>query len=132
MPVPRESGTDSEACVCRVKLPKTFLAVNLSDAFSFQEKQNQGEVETKPVEQEQEPEQEQEQRERHQPVDPMATPTGGGTAAAAEPSADTPTPTPKNMATIASEMAAATTGAPSSDLPKSAEGEGADSGEMMG
>lgn len=24
----------------RVKLPKTFLAVNLSDAFSFQEKQN--------------------------------------------------------------------------------------------
>lgn len=26
--------------LCRVKLPKTFLAVNLSDAFSFQEKQN--------------------------------------------------------------------------------------------
>ncbi len=26
--------------VFRVKLPKTFLAINLSDAFSFQEKQN--------------------------------------------------------------------------------------------
>lgn len=26
---------------CRVKLPKTFLAVNLSDAFSFQEKERQ-------------------------------------------------------------------------------------------
>jgi hypothetical protein len=26
---------------CRVKLPKTFLAVNLSDAFSFQEQQDQ-------------------------------------------------------------------------------------------
>jgi len=25
-------------CWCRVKLPKTFLAVNLSDAFTFQEK----------------------------------------------------------------------------------------------
>ena len=25
-------------CCCRVKLPKTFLAVNLSDAFTFQEK----------------------------------------------------------------------------------------------
>ena len=24
---------------CRVKLPKTFVAVNLSDAFSFQEKE---------------------------------------------------------------------------------------------
>jgi hypothetical protein len=29
----------------RVKLPKTFLAVNLSDAFSFQEKQQQSEGE---------------------------------------------------------------------------------------
>jgi hypothetical protein len=28
-----------------VKLPKTFLAVNLSDAFTFQEKQHQGESE---------------------------------------------------------------------------------------
>jgi inositol hexakisphosphate/diphosphoinositol-pentakisphosphate kinase len=28
----------------RVKLPKTFLAVNLSDAFTFQEKQNEGET----------------------------------------------------------------------------------------
>lgn len=30
----------------RVKLPKTFLAVNLSDAFSFQEKQNSESQET--------------------------------------------------------------------------------------
>ena len=32
--------------VCSVKLPKTFLAVNLSDAFSFQEKQNSESQET--------------------------------------------------------------------------------------
>jgi hypothetical protein len=34
------------ACrVFRVKLPKTFLAVNLSDAFTFQEKLQNGEGE---------------------------------------------------------------------------------------
>lgn len=27
---------------CRVKLPKTFLAVNLSDAFTFEELERQG------------------------------------------------------------------------------------------
>jgi len=32
-------------CVFRVKLPKTFLAVNLSDAFTFQEKPQNGEGE---------------------------------------------------------------------------------------
>jgi inositol hexakisphosphate/diphosphoinositol-pentakisphosphate kinase len=31
--------------VFRVKLPKTFLAVNLSDAFTFQEKPQNGEGE---------------------------------------------------------------------------------------
>jgi len=31
--------------VIRVKLPKTFLAVNLSDAFTFQEKPQNGEAE---------------------------------------------------------------------------------------
>jgi hypothetical protein len=38
--------------VCRVKLPKTFLAVNLSDAFTFQEKQHQNDneaLEMKPI-----------------------------------------------------------------------------------
>lgn len=37
---------------CRVKLPKTFLAVNLSDAFTFQEKQHQNDneaLEMKPI-----------------------------------------------------------------------------------
>lgn len=28
--------------LCRVKLPKTFLAVNLSDAFTFEENERQG------------------------------------------------------------------------------------------
>jgi hypothetical protein len=40
-------------CVRRVKLPKTFLAVNLSYAFTFQEKQHQTDnegLEMKPVE----------------------------------------------------------------------------------
>lgn len=32
----------TRACPFRVKLPKTFLAVNLSDAFTFQEKQHNG------------------------------------------------------------------------------------------
>lgn len=42
----------------RVKLPKTFLAVNLSDAFTFQEKPQNGEgeeddaLEMKPAEHE--------------------------------------------------------------------------------
>ena len=34
----------------RVKLPKTFLAVNLSDAFTFQEKPQNGESETEVLE----------------------------------------------------------------------------------
>lgn len=43
-------------CPCRVKLPKTFLAVNLSDAFTFQEKPQTGEEEgeTKPASEQQE------------------------------------------------------------------------------
>lgn len=32
----------STNALCRVKLPKTFLAVNLSDAFSFEENERQG------------------------------------------------------------------------------------------
>lgn len=43
-------------CRYRVKLPKTFLAVNLSDAFTFQEKPQTGEEdgEAKPASEQQE------------------------------------------------------------------------------
>ncbi|KXX80244.1 Inositol hexakisphosphate and diphosphoinositol-pentakisphosphate kinase [Madurella mycetomatis] len=58
----------------QVKLPKTFLAVNLSDAFTFQEKQHPSEgdaLEMRSTEQEQEQEQEQE----HAEIAPAPGPT---------------------------------------------------------
>lgn len=58
----------------RVKLPKTFLAVNLSDAFTFQEKPQTGEEddETKPA-----PEQEEDES----PGDPLEPAVAVATAA---------------------------------------------------
>ena len=57
----------------RVKLPKTFLAVNLSDAFSFQEKQHHNDndvLEMKPAEREHE-------HEHDDQATPLAIPPSG-------------------------------------------------------
>lgn len=117
---------------CRVKLPKTFLAVNLSDAFSFQEKQHQSEaegLEMKPAEQE----------EHHEPAQSDEPIAADADSTAAETTADTPTPTPKDMALTAEDtptptpkdMVATTETNPPAPPPKTDEGEGAD-GEMIG
>lgn len=57
-------------------MPKTFLAVNLSDAFTFQEKQHPSEgdaLEMRPTEHEQK--QEHEQAQQHAEIAPAPGPT---------------------------------------------------------